>query len=140
MPWGLVASSLSGITGLAGPVSPVDSAAGSVVGYVLGYGPLGIIALALAWLLFKGWRLAGPNRDAELRESLREDLRSDLLRENQRLLEEKNRAEEQRDEALKVARDQVVPILTTFNATMAALLPLLQELVRNRENRTRRQP
>ncbi len=37
------------------------------------------------------------------------------------------------DEALKLARDQAVPLLTTFNATVASLLPILKGVVRQQE-------
>ena len=50
------------------------------------------------------------------------------------------KAEEQRDDALKVAREQLVPALVAFNATMAALVPLLQEMVRGQEDRGERNP
>ena len=65
---------------LGSSVTPVDAATGSIVGYVLGYGPLGIAALALAYLLFRGWRLLSPTREAELRAAARDEGRADLLK------------------------------------------------------------
>jgi len=59
--------------------------------------------------------------------------RADLVAENIRLIAEKQADEEQRDEALKLARDQVVPLLTTFNASVASRLPILQDVVRQQE-------
>jgi threonine dehydrogenase-like Zn-dependent dehydrogenase len=120
MPW---AASLAAYVA---SVTPVDQATGSVTGYIIGYGPLGIIALAMAWLMFRGWRLASPDREAAIRESGR----ADLLKELERVLAEKHQAEDQRDDAMRFATDQLVPLLTSFTATTAALIPLLQELVR----------
>lgn len=116
------------------PATPIDSATASVTGYVLGFGPLGIIALALAWVLFKNWRLISPAREA----AIRAEARADLLAERDRLLAEKREAEEQRDNALTVARDQLAPLLSNFVATTSALVPLLQEIVLSRETPGRR--
>jgi hypothetical protein len=90
-------------------VTPVDSAASSIVGYITGFGALGIAALALA----SGWLVPKGTAD--------------------RLIKEKQQAEEQRDEALKIATHELVPLLTSFTATTSALIPLLQEVVRNQE-------
>ena len=114
-------------------VSPIDSAGSSIVGYLLGFGPLGIMALAMGWLFFKGWRLVSPAREAEITADARAQARADLEKELARTLAEKQHAEDQREEALKVAREQVAPLLIQFNGTVTALLPLLQELVRRRE-------
>lgn len=127
---------MTGLVYLAAAVTPVDAAGGSVVGYVLGFGPLGIIALALAWLIFKGWRLVPPNADAANKETVRLEARADLLDERARVLAEKTRIEAERDEALKIAQTQIVPLLSTFTATTGALIPLLQEVVRNQEGRS----
>lgn len=125
-PWPLIAVSAANLT-LSGPgtsVTPVDSAANSITGYVLGYGPIGILVLALGWLAFKGWRLVSPAREADVRDTAR----ADLLKELNRVLAEKAKAEEERDEALRIARDQLVPVLVAFNASVSALLPILQEM------------
>ena len=114
-------------------VSPIDSAGSSIVGYLLGFGPLGIMALAMGWLFFKGWRLVSPAREAQITADARAQARADLEKELARTLAEKQHAEDQREEALKVAREQVAPLLIQFNGTVTALLPLLQELVRRRE-------
>jgi hypothetical protein len=105
-------------------VSPVDAATGSVVGYILGFGPIGIIALAFAF------RFIVPRSAVD---EAKDQARRDLLKENERLITEKTHAEEQRDDALRIAQEQIVPLLVSFNATVAALLPLLQELVSRRE-------
>lgn len=120
---------------LASSVSPVDSATGSLVGAILGYGPVGIGLLALAWLLYKGWRLVPPDKEAANRETARAEARADLLDERARVLAEKTRIEAERDEALKVAQVQLVPVLVQFSNTTTALIPLLQEVVRNQEGR-----
>lgn len=54
--------------------------------------------------------------------------------ENARLVEEKHAAEQQRDEAMKLAQSQIVPLLSSFVGTTSALLPLLQDLVAMRED------
>ena len=108
-------------------VTPVDAGTGSVLGYLFSYGPLGIWAGAMAYLLFRGWRLAPPAWEPGIRASARAEGRADLERENARIIAE-------RDEALKVTH-QLIPLLTQFTATTAALIPLLQELVRNQEGR-----
>lgn len=120
--WPLIAS-------LAASVTPVDSATGSLVGYILGYGPIGIIALAFAF------RFIVPRSAVD---EAKEQARRDLVEENKRLIAEKTHAEESRDDALRIAQEQIVPLLVTFNATVAALLPLLQELVGRREGHDRR--
>lgn len=97
---------------------------------VLGYGFVGIVALVLAWLLYKG-KFVTKERSDEMVTAARHD----LLRENERLIGEKQRAEEQRDEALAIATDKLVPLLTSFVATSQSLIPLLQELVRRGDPR-----
>lgn len=114
---------------LAASVSPIDSAGSSVVGYVLGFGPLGLVALALAWLLFRGYRLVPPGFEATTRDAARADARADLIAERDRIIAEKQQVEEQRDDAMQVARDQLMPLLVSFTATTQALLPLLQSMV-----------
>jgi hypothetical protein len=113
-----------------GPTSltPVDSATSTIVGYITSFGVLGIVALAFAF----GWLKSGRTSERD-RATLRAEARSDLEAELARVIAEKKQAEEQRDEALKVARDQVVPILGSFTSTTAALIPLLQEVVRAQE-------
>jgi hypothetical protein len=104
-----------------GSVTPIGTATGDIVTYILSFGPLGIVALALAF------RYLVPKGTVEA-------ARADLLNELERVRAEKTKAEEQRDEALRIAQTQLVPLLTSFTATASALLPLLQELVRYRED------
>jgi hypothetical protein len=109
-------------------VTPVDYAADSITGYILGFGPIGIIALAFAF------RWIVPGRSVEKAvEQARTEARADLIAERDRLLEEKREAEEQRDEQLKIAQTQLVPLLVNFTATTTALIPLLQQAVRAQE-------
>lgn len=103
-------------------VTPIDAAASDAISYVLGYGVLGIAAVLFVM------RIIVP------RTALK-DARADLERENERLILEKRQAEEQRDDALRIAQTQIVPMLTSFSSTTAALIPLLQELVRTQEVR-----
>jgi hypothetical protein len=117
-----------------GTVSPLSSAGDDIVSYIVGYGPIGVFLLALAWLLYKGWQVISPPRMA----AVRDDARADLIAENKRLIDEKHAAEQARDEALRMANDQIVPVLASFNATMSALLPVLQDLVARGEVRASR--
>lgn len=119
MPWPLI---------LAEAVSPVGTATGDIVTYILGFGPLGIGVVLFAL------RVIVPAKAADAAAAqARETARTDLLRETERLIAEKERAEEQRDAAMKIAQEQLVPLLTSFVATSQSLIPLLQELVRKRE-------
>jgi uncharacterized membrane protein len=79
----------------------------------LNYGVLGLLVVAI----FFGWVWPKPSV-----ERLRE--------ERDRLIEEKLRAEAQRDAAISIAQEQIVPLLTTFVTTTQTLIPLLQEIVR----------
>jgi hypothetical protein len=47
-----------------------------------------------------------------------------------RAIEAQSRAEAQRDAAIAIAQEQIVPLLTTFVTTTQTLIPLLQEIVR----------
>lgn len=105
-------------------VTPLDNAASSIIGYIGGFGVLGYLALALVF----GWLKPGRTAERE-----RAQARADLEAELTRVLAEKKQAEAQRDEALKFARDDMVPLLSSFTATTTALIPLLQEVVRNQE-------
>jgi hypothetical protein len=108
------------MTWLASAVTPVGAATGDIVTYILGYGVLGIVALAFAF------RYIVPR-------SAISDGRQDLLREIEQLRQEKEHAEQQRDEAMRIAQTQIVPLLTTSTASFQSLIPLLQDLVRTRE-------
>jgi hypothetical protein len=105
-------------------VSPIGTATGDIITYVLGYGVLGIVAVALAF----GFLV--PKSAVE---KARDQARADISAELQRTIEEKRDVEEQRDEAMKIAQTQIVPLLVSFTATATSLIPLLQELVRYRE-------
>ena len=113
---------------LAADVSPVGTATSDIVTYILSFGPVGVIALAFAF------RFIVPAKAVDEAASR---ARADLIAERERLIEEKTRAEEQRDDALRIAQTHLVPLLTTFTATTSALLPLLQELVSRREGHDR---
>jgi hypothetical protein len=109
-------------------VTPVDSAAQSIIGYITGFGALGITSLALAF----GWLKPGRTTERD-REQARTEARGDLEKELARVIAEKRDIEEQRDAAQAFAQEQMVPLLTQFVATTAALIPLLQEIVREQE-------
>ena len=116
MPWNVL------LTAAADSNTPIDAA----VSQILGYGILGIVALALAL------RFLVPKGAVD---DARGEARADLLKENERLAAKLDHAEAQRDEALKVAQVELVPVLVQFTATTTALIPLLQEVVRNQEGR-----
>ena len=109
-------------------VTPVDAITSSVLSYILSYGVLGVVSLALA---FRFLVPRGAIKQA------REEARADLLKEIENLRADKKQAEEQRDEALKVANGQIVPLLVSFTSATQSLLPLLQQLVAEREPRRR---
>lgn len=108
--------------------TPVTDPVATAVSQVLGYGILGVAVIVLGWVLYKGSFIPQQRADALITAG-----RADLLAENERLRADKQKAEDQRDAALKVAQEQLVPLLTSFVATSQSLIPLLQELVRNRE-------
>lgn len=115
---------------LATSVTPIGNVTGDTISYILSFGPLGvgIVLFGLGYIVPK-----------TVMASAVASSRADLVAENARLIEEKHEAEQQRDAALKIAQEQVVPLLTSFVGTTSALLPLLQELVAMRED-LRRNP
>jgi citrate synthase len=78
---------------------------------------LGVLGLVF-WLLIQGRLHTDSENDR-------------LAAELDRAVAEKNKAEEQLSEALRFARDDLAPMLLAFNASVSALLPILQELVRH---------
>jgi hypothetical protein len=112
-----------------GSVSPVGSVASDITTYILGFGPLGI-GVVLYTL-----RVIVPGKAVE---EAREQARADLVEENRRLIAEKTEAERQRDDAREFATQQLVPLLGQFTAATSSLLPILQELIRDREQRGER--
>jgi hypothetical protein len=101
-------------------LSPISAATNDIITYVLGYGVLGIVSLAFAF------RFIVPRGAVA---QAREEGRADLLKENARLIDEKRQAEEQRDEALKIANQQILPVAVSFSAAAQSLIPILQTLV-----------
>ena len=114
---------------LATSVSPVSAAGGDITTYILGYGVLGV-AVVLFTLRIIVPRSAVDDAKAQAR--------TDLLEENRRLIARCEKAEDQRDAAVRIAQEQVVPLLSSFVSTTSALLPLLQDLVAMREDLRRR--
>lgn len=86
----------------------------------LNYGVLGLVLVAIV----SGWLWAKPSVDR-------------LIAERDRLIEEKQRAEQQRDAAISIAADKIVPLLTTFVTTTTTLIPLLQQIIRESDERRR---
>jgi hypothetical protein len=115
---------LTAVIAYAAAGGPVDAATSSLVNYILGYGILGVAVLAF---------MVGLIVPRKALSDARKEAREDLERENGRLIEQNRILAEQRDDAVKIAQTQVVPLLTSFNATMTALLPLLQRLVAEQE-------
>jgi hypothetical protein len=117
--WHYLASGLPGAAPwlmATGAVSPLSSVAGDITTYVLGFGPLGI------GVVLYTMRVIVPGKAID---EAREQARADLLKENDRLIAE-------RDAAVQAAHD-LVPLLTSFVATSQSLIPLLQDLVRKGE-------
>lgn len=110
-----------------GPSSD-SSIVSAAVQTILGYGVLGVVALVLAWIVWRGKFLPQERVDQLIAAG-----RADLLRELDSVRADLLKTQEQRDAAMKMATDQLVPLLTSFVATSQSLIPLLQELVRNRE-------
>ncbi len=87
----------------------------------LNYGVLGVLVLAI----FFGWVWPRPSVER-------------LIAERDRLITEKAKAEEQRDAAIAIAQEKLIPLLTTFVTTTETLIPLLQEIVREGADEHRR--
>lgn len=89
----------------------------------LNYGVLGVVVLGI----FLGWIWPKPAVEK-------------IIQERDRLIEQVNKLETERDAAVKIAQDQIIPLLTTFVQTTNILIPLLQDMVRETEREKRRQP
>lgn len=99
----------------------------------LNLGVLGLLVIAI----FFGWVWAKPSVEKVIDEKNASIAR--LEAERDRLLGEKTKAETQRDEAIAIAQDRIVPLLVTFVSTTQTLIPLLQEVVReDRDEHQRR--
>lgn len=111
----------SAASGTPGPVTSLN--AGEIFSFAFSALDLGVAGLML--LLFIQGKLHSSDELDHEREARREELAHER--------EARKKAEDQRDEALRVATDQVVPLLTTFNASVSALLPILQGIVHTQE-------
>lgn len=87
----------------------------------LNYGVLGLVVIAI----LAGWLWPKPAVDR-------------LLAERDRLIVEKQKVEEQRDAAITIAQDRIVPLLSSFVSTTQTLIPLLQQTIRENDERHRR--
>lgn len=96
------------------------------------FGVLGLLILAI----FFGWIWAKPAVDA-LRTGKDEAI-ANLIAERDRLIQERDDAEAQRDAAIAIAQDKIVPLLISFTTTAGTLIPLLQDLVQERRDDRRR--
>lgn len=117
--------------------SPTDNVLGPAVSTIAGYGLVGIALLVLGWLYSRGWRLVSPAREKEIREEARADLLTQitqLLTAAGRGEQEKRDIRQQLDEQMRFAQSNLVPLLVNFTNATSALIPLLQELVRYRED------
>ena len=103
-------------------VAAADGGLSAELAPYLNYGVLGAVFIAILF----GWIWAKPAVDR-------------LIAERDRLILEKQKAEDQRDAALSIAQDQLVPLLTTFVSTTETLIPLLQAIVRDGNDDHRRQ-
>ena len=126
MPWHLILLAAD-----AGTPDPINSA----ISQILGFGVLGVVALALA---FRFLVPKGAVDDA------RKEARGDLLdqigrleRDVERLERERDGIAQQRDEAQQFTSSQLVPLLVNFTNATSALLPILQDIVRHRDEQHR---
>lgn len=101
-------------------VTPVDAFANSAIGYWLAGGTPAIVAFVLFWLYVWPGKLARKIRD---------EARADLAAENQRLREALTHAEHQRDEAMGIANEKLLPLLSNFVAITGGMVPVLQQVV-----------
>jgi hypothetical protein len=109
---------------------------GAAAQTILGFGVLGVVALALAWIVYKGKFIPQERVDALIEAS-----RADLLREIERLAAditglraELTKTQDQRDAALKFGTDQLAPLLFEFTGATRSLLPILLDLTRGRDD------
>lgn len=101
------------------------------ISQILGFGVLGIVALAFAFrfIVPKG---AVDDARKEARGDLLEQI-SRLQQDIERTQRERTETAQQRDEAQQFTQSNLVPLLIQFTSATSALIPLLQELVRHRE-------
>lgn len=104
-------------------VTPVDSAATSVVAYWLSFGAIAVVAFVLFYLYV--W-------PGKLTRNAREDARADLLKENDRLRAELTTERASNAELQEFVRNQLVPAVTSFTAVATSLIPLLQASISSR--------
>lgn len=121
---------------LVASVTPAGSISSDLTTYITGYGPLGVALVIICLALWKGWRPVSPAMRKADRDESRADLLAEIERlcndhteERTRLIAEKQAAEKQRDDALLMVQQQVVPLLVSFTAATQSLLPLLQNVV-----------
>lgn len=109
------------------PAAPGGNAADSAVTYILNYGILGIVALALVfrWLVPRG-----------AVEEAREQGRADVIAERDRAIARADKAEGRADkaeadlkDALKFTAERTAPMLEQFVSATGTLIPILQSLV-----------
>lgn len=116
----------------------------------LNYGVLGLFVIGL--LLGRVWVKPSVDKvisekDAALERILvekqelvkelqaeRDRLIADRAAMETRLIAEKAKAEEQRDQALSIAQDKIIPLLTTVGGTLETFIPLLQGIVSGRKD------
>lgn len=90
--------------------------------YLLNYGVLAIVVIGIAF----GFVVPKPSVDKQVVDaSAAVQAAQD---ERDRALADKVKAEAQRDEAMQIAQEKIVPLLTTFVATVQTLLPILQSM------------
>lgn len=117
-PWAAAVPLLAADT--TGGADPISAATQTV----LGFGVLGVVALALAYITWKGSFVPAKRVDELVVAG-----RADLLRELEQLRAEKAKVDGQLAEALRFARDDLTPILFQFTSATSSLLPILQQMV-----------
>lgn len=97
--------------------SPIDSA----VSYILNYGVLGVVALALAF------RILVPRGAVE---EAREQGRADVIAERDRAIVRADKAEQKLETQQRLSQEQLLPLLQSFVQSTSTLIPILQGIVR----------
>jgi hypothetical protein len=116
------------IAAIAADSGSPDGSIGSTVSYVLNYGILGVVAIALVfrWIVPRG-----------AVEEAREQGRADVIAERDRAITRADKAEARAEKAeadlkaaLRFTAEQTAPMLQSFVSSTGTLIPILQGIVR----------
>ena len=105
-------------------VTPIDSAASSIVGYWLSFGAIAVVSAVLFWLYIWPGKLTQKARDEARADVLTQVRQQEARAERAEARAEK--AEAKTEELESALRDRLVPLVASFTQATSALLPLLQ--------------